>query len=193
MDQLKDVVRGPADEESQADGHCHPGHLPGAHPQTPRRQWCHAGGHVLEDLEEHQADDGQRYSKCQEELVKSKPVCVSDWVRQKESTGHQAIWQRHQACVHPHGDDGEQRQTPHQAYDQRCYTRGANVVEADGMDGSQVTVKSHCSEDVSTDNLAIGVECSDDRTHCGSKVPGTVAQQLVDEKWHPKKKQEINN
>lgn len=190
---MEDVVRGPADEESQADGYCHSGHLPGPYPQTPWWQWCHTGGHVLEDLEEHQADDGQRYSKGQKELIKCKPICVSDWVGQKQSTGHQAIWERHQSCVHPHGDDGEQGQTPHQANDQRSHTGCADVVEADGMDRSQVAVEGHCSEDVSTDNLAIGVKRSDDRTHCSSKVPGTIAQQLVDQEWHPKEKQEINN
>jgi len=91
VDQLEDVVRGPADEEGQADGHCHPGHLPGAHPQTARRQRRHAGGHVLEDLEEHQADDGQRYGERQEELVEREPVYVSDGVGQKEGAGHQAV------------------------------------------------------------------------------------------------------
>lgn len=58
MNQLEDIERSPADEESQADGHCHPGHLPGAHSQTPWRQRRHTCGHVLENLEEYQTDNG---------------------------------------------------------------------------------------------------------------------------------------
>lgn len=58
MHQLENIIRGPADEKSQTDGHRHPGHLPGADLQAPRRQRRYASRHVLEDLEEDQADDG---------------------------------------------------------------------------------------------------------------------------------------
>lgn len=188
VDKLEDVVRSPADEESQADGHCHAGHLLVAHPQTSQGQRCHTGGHVLEDLEKHQADNGQWYSKGQEELVKCEPVCIRHWIGQKEGTGNQTIREGHEARVHPHRDDGEQRQNPHQSDHQHRHARRAHVVEADGMDGRQVTVKGHCSEDVSADDLAVGVERSDDRTHGSTKVPCSVAQQLMDEERHPEKK-----
>ena len=193
MDQLEDVVRSPADEERQADGHSHPGHLPGAHPQAPWRQRCHTAGHVLEHLEEHQADYTQGHGEGQKELVKCKPVCVGNWVRQEERTGHQSVRKTHQARVHPHRDDGEEGQTPHDHDDQHRHAGCADIVEADWMDRSQVAVEGHGSEDVSADNLAVGVERSNDCAHCGSEVPAAIAQQLVDEEWHPEEKQEIND
>lgn len=189
VDELEDVIRSPADEKRQADGHGHPGHFPGAHPQTPRGQRGHAVGHVLEDLEEHHTDDGQRDGKRKEKLVKREPVNVAGKIRQKESAGNQSICEGHQVHVHQHGDDGEHGQNPHQPNDQHRHTRRAHVVEANGMDRSQVPVEGHRSEDVSTDDLTVGVKCSDDRAHGSPKVPRAVAEQLMDEERHPKKKQ----
>lgn len=191
--QLEGVVRSPADEEGQAYRHRHAGHLPRAHPQTPWRQWCHAGGHVLEDFKVHQADYGQRHGKGQKELIKCEPVCAGDRVGQEQSAGHQAVRQRHQTGVHQHGDDGEEGQTPHHHDDQRGHAGGADVVEADWMHRSQVAIEGHGGEDVGADNLAVGVECGDDCTHRTAEVPAAIAQQLVDEKWHPEEEQEVDD
>lgn len=193
VDKLEDVVRSPADEESQADGHSHPGHLPCAHSQTPRGQWGHAGGHVLEDLGEHHTDYGQGDGKGQEKLVKCVPVNVTDKIWQKESASNQTIWKGHQACIHPHRNNSEQGQNPHQSDDQHRHTWCTHVVEANRMDRGQVTVECHRSKYVSTDNLTVGVNCSDDRAHGSPKVPCTIAKQLMDEERHPKKKQKIDN
>lgn len=191
MDQLQDVVGGPADEECQTDGHGHAGDLPRAHPEAPGRQRCDASGHVLEDLEEDHADDGQRDGERQEKLVEGEPVGVGG--RQEESAGHQAVRQPHEAGVHPHGCDGKHGEPPHQHDDQDGHAGRADVVEADGVDGGQVAVQGHGGQDVGADDLTVGVQRRDDHAHGGTKVPGAVAQQLVDEEGHPEEEEEVGD
>lgn len=86
--QLQDVVRSPADEEGQAYSHSHTGHLMCTYSQAALGQGGHRGRHVLEDLEEHHADDDQRQGEGQHKLVEGKPVGVSGWIWQQEGTAH---------------------------------------------------------------------------------------------------------
>ena len=191
--QLQDVVRGPAGEEGQADGHGHAGHLPGPQPEAAGGQGSHAGGHVLQDLEEHQADDGQWQRKSQEELIECEPVGGSGGVGQQQCAARQSTGQRHQAHVHPHRDDGDQGQRPHQPDDQRGRARRADVVEADGMHRGEVAVQGHGGQDVRADDLTVGVQHRDDGAHGGPEVPGAVAQELVDQEGHAQEEEQVHD
>jgi len=191
--QLQDVVRRPAGEERQADGHGHAGHLAGPHPQAAGRQGGHAGGHVLDDLEEGQADDGQRQHEGQEELVEREPVGVGSGVGEQQGAARQATGQGHESHIHPHGYNGEQGQRPHQADDQGGGAWGADVVEADGVHRGQVAVQGHGGQDVGADHLTVGVQRRDDGAHGGAKVPGAVAQQLVDEEGHAQEEEQVHD
>lgn len=193
VDQLNGAIGGPAEEESQADSHCHAGHFLGPHPQAAWGQRGHAGGHVLADLEEHHTDDAQGQGKGQDKLVEGEPVDVDSWVGEQEGTAHQAVLQGHEAGVHPHRDIGEQGQPPHEDDDGGGDARPADVVEADGVDGGEVAVQGHGGEDVGAHDLTVGVERRDDGAHGGAKAPRAVAQQLVDEKGHAEEEEEVNN
>lgn len=63
----------------------------------------------------------------------------------------------------------------------------------DEMDGGRVAIQSHYSEDVGTDNLAVGIQCCDDSAHGGTKAPGAIADKLVDERGHAKEEEEVYN
>lgn len=59
------------------------------------------------------------------------------------------------------------------------------------MDGGQVAVNRHSSEDIDASGLAVGTQGSDDGAHCLSKVPGSVPQQLVDEEGHAQEEKQV--
>lgn len=189
--QLQNVVRGPADEERQAYSDRHTGHLSGPHPQVALGQGCNCGGHVLEDLEEDATDDDPRQSKGQEELVEGEPVCVCGRVGQQEGAADRAILQSHESSVHPDRSDGDQREHPDQSHRRPGHKGGSDMFEADWMDGGQVAIQSHHSQDVCAHNLAVGVERGDDGAHGAAEAPGAVAHELVDEERHAEEEEEV--
>ncbi|TNN44851.1 hypothetical protein EYF80_044940 [Liparis tanakae] len=191
--QLQDVVRGPAEEEGQADGHRHAGHLPRAHPLPAPGQRSDRGRHVLENLEEDPADDHPRQSEGQEELVEGEPVGVGGRVGQQEGAAHGAVLQTHESRVHPDRRDGDQGEHPHQGHRRPGHRGRPDVFEADGVDGGQVAVQGHHGQDVSADDLAVGVQRRDDGAHGGAEAPGAVAHQLVDEEGHAEEEEEIGD
>ena len=193
MDQLQDVVGGPAREERQAYGHRHAGHLSRPHPQAGLGQRGNRSWHVLENLEEDPADDHPRQSKGEEELVEGEPVCICGWVGQQESTADWAILEGHESCVHPHRSDGDQWKDPHQSDRRPGHEGGADMFEADGVDSGQVAIQGHHSQDVRADNLAVGVQRRDDGAHGATEAPGAVAHKLVDEKGHAEEEEEVRD
>lgn len=171
VNELQDVEGSPANKKGGTDGDCHSGDLLGTHPETPLGQRHHGGGHVLEDLEIDHADDDQGHSKGQHELVEGEPVDVGLWVGEQESTAHGPVLQGHEACVHPHGNDGQEGQEPHQADDESSDTRRPDVGGLEGVHGGQVTVQCHHCEDVGAGDLAVCVQGGDDGAQGSSKVP----------------------
>ncbi len=143
MCQLQDVMRRPANEERQAYSDSHPSDLSSAHTKAVLGKWSHRGSHVLEDLEKHHTNDHQRQSERQHKLVESKPVCVCGRIGKEQSASHRSVPQGHEASVHPHRRDGQQREDPHQAHHRHGHAWSAYVVEADGMNHGQVSIQSH--------------------------------------------------